>query len=402
MALRRCILILMLFNFQAQAQTDAAKTAPTTPANTLKSFTQLKNVGGPGAACDDPSKSKTAPTRPLMECSCSKPDGPVQKEAPLQIREFKSIDVLPSGLRDLAKKFRLAPGQPVKVLLRENNDAIFSPLGYLAMIVEPKMEDYTKPQYDLGNTHTMDLEVSKTSAQGTTYKLFGSTGLYTISDGSQMYLDSEKHKHQGIYFTEKNVLSFLVDNDKSAIGQKDKILWQAGAGIQTLNSEQPTALGASGQQDAFHHAANTKGQMPYYTYTSDGKPMRTSAFVDLGIGLSHQIAQNASCQVRVVGTLEPRIYSIPNYSTLTARTYVEGDLKKKKYKATFKAGAYTMVHQNGVQFTPVLMATYERKKWGLENSVTFPTGSLENSTNYNWTAHPMNTLAIFFYIGGRK
>ncbi|MBC7691698.1 MAG: hypothetical protein H7222_07995 [Methylotenera sp.] len=361
--------------------------------------------------CSEDRLVQTALKPTKLECNCERPAGEsagteagVNPSRLLLIREFKSVDALPSGLRKLAEAGRIMPGLPIKVVIRETNDLMITPVGLLAFVVEPKTQDHTQKSFDDGYTHALDIEVSKTSAKGITYTLHLGSALYTMADGRPSYNDGEGHETIPIFFTEQNVLSFLADNEKSALnsGKKDALLWKAGAGIQILNSDHINAWAASGQQQTYHKLAKNVPGIHQYIYDQDGMGIRESAFLDLAVGLTHQIGQKGNCQFRVTGTVEPKIFSTLANSDIATRVSLDAYKVKPKNTLSMKLGADTVVHPEGVEFAPMVVLGYERKRWGISTSVRFPTGTLQNNVNYNWTPHPENTLAIYTFIGSGK
>lgn len=382
----------ILFSNLVHAQTSLNSAAE-------KVTNSLGKVGKP-PVCDTKPKKKI--NDEILSATCKAPPVKSKDTNSFTIKEFSSIDALPSGLKKLAQASHLHTNAPIKVLIRETNDMIFSPLGVIAFIVDPKVGNIDSPGFDMGNTHSMNLDVSKTTDQGITYSLNGSSSLFTIADGRPEYLNEDGMKTIPIFFTEQNILSFTVDNEKTALNQKDALLWKAGIGIQELNSSNVNAWGASGTQEAFHKAFKANGKQHQYVYNLNGKGVRTAEFLDLGLGLSKMVAEEGSCQIRAQGMIEPVVFTDIKQSKVVTKLYLDADLKKKNSLLSLKAGVDGTVHHDGFELTPMMMLSYERKNWGVESTVAFPTGDLVNNVDYNWTKRPLNSIAIYRYIGTKK
>lgn len=286
----------------------------------------------------------------------------------------------------------------VKVLLRVNNDAIFTPQGILAFAVDPHVADIDAKGMDVGYTHGTELEVSKTDSRGRTYRLHAGTNLYALPTGEPITRGKDGHPIIPINFTEENIFSASADN----LDGPDGLKWKGGAGIRILNSDHVTSAGATKQQVVFHKTMDAKGMQPEYVYRPDGRGVRTAPFVEGAVGYTHTLSTKGSRTVRTQSYVEPQIFPTTDASNVKVHSELSLRIRRKKSLIKAVVGADAIAHKDGVALLPAVTLAYERRKWGVETMAAFPVGSLQNSVNYNWDRAPYNSLGIYALIGRDK
>jgi hypothetical protein len=335
----------------------------------------------------------------LLECECEK-EKTSDSSLELSIYSFNSIQELPPSLKHLALISNMPENGPIKILIGMSNDIVFTPTGVIGMIADPGIANSADPEFDVGYTHGTHFEVSQTRKDGITYSLLGRSDLYTIIDHqAPLVLDEKGEQRIPTFFTEDNVFSFVIDNRTSP----QLLQWKAALGIRTLNSDHLSKIGASGQQEAFHKYYKAQGDQNLHLYQSDGQGVQVSPFLDLGIGLAKVIHNNGSCQLRLSGLLETRIFK--NYdklSTLKHHLNLDTLIRFKKAVGHIRVGTQTTIHKGGVEFTPIVSLAYTRRRYGIETSVRMPFGKLENSMTYNYENSPTNSLSLYYFIGAGK
>ena len=286
----------------------------------------------------------------------------------------------------------------IKVVLQENNDFPIFPAGALAYAYDPKVMDPDRPGIDEGYTHGVDLRLEKRLPSDARAFVAAGSHLYTKETGAAIGHTAAGNPIKSVHFTEENVLAAGVD----ALERVKGPLWKAAAGVRFLESDRIHGWGASGQQKAFHQTFTAQGQQPEYVYVPDGRPSRTTAFVDVAAGGAAVVAQSGPRSAILRGYVEPRLFTDPRESTVKLRAEIEGRIDGSKARAWAVVGAEALGHREGLEIAPTLKLVYERLKWGAESAIRFPFGTLDNAAGYNWSQTPISSLSIYAFIGRAK
>jgi hypothetical protein len=323
--------------------------------------------------------------RSSLRCQCQLP-GSIGTTGVL--KRFKNYQDLPEKIKPLVDFAGIPRNKTLMVYLQIHNDLAMSPIGAIGIMVDPGMGMNSDPEFDVGYTHGMQLMMDMTDNKGKSYSLNAESHLYTklIEDFNR---ESTKQ-----FFTEENFFSFMVDNDNTP----DALKWKAGLGLRMLNSAEPVFLGAGWQQKAFHQYYQAQGQQRLYEFQADGEKIRLSPLIDLGIGLSQIVAEKGKCQFQLFTGGETRLLPGTNDSRLRGTVTFDSLYKSLKSLTKFKVGADATLHRKGIEFSPKVILSYERKKWGMDMGVKIPLGNLENSVRYNWDKTPTNSMAIYYFF----